>query len=343
MRAVLLTAVLALAGCKKPGAADAGYQVVEVSLGKPVALVKGLPRAGESARPGLTGPGEVSMRLPSGRVWLGKPMQRVGLTVEGGKVRGVTVDFAGPVPQTLAEAAQRALATADDLGASREELDAQQARLAENPGTSLGKLQPGFSIEPCVTLTTTITGTASGWPVSASFWLAEACLNAPRVVTAELGKPTLEMRGDEGPVKGTRSYDGAAEVTVRLPSGRSWVAKPLHSVMYTANELSTLEQVDVVYEVPLAKTWAEAVERAIGIATELNVEPRHRDAWKEKLLKKPLTGAANRVFPAFPLEGCYALTVTLMVKNDGWLVSASVGAVQPAFWRLHDGWPDTCR
>lgn len=147
---------------------------------------------------------------------------------------------------------------------------------------------------------------------------------------ARSGKP-LSMHGVEGP----------AALTVRLPSGRVWSAKPVHSVIFSANETNwTLRSVHVVYEQP-PLSWPEAKARVFALATELGVPPEQQALTKERL--EAMSRGPDLLHPTFPVEGCIVLTTTILARSPGWIVTPNLGVVTPDIWKVYETWPETCR
>ena len=169
-----------------------------------------------------------------------------------------------------------------------------------------------------------------------------------KILEVTLGAPVGSQKGSVWPGTASskplsmHSVDGLSELTVRLPSGRVWVAKAVHSVIYSADEKAwTVRDVDVVYEEP-ALSWPIARDRVFAVATELGVAPELQAAWKERL--GAMATGPSSLYATFPIEGCILLTMTIRAKAPGWYVSPQVGFATRQVWGVYaKEWPDTCR
>lgn len=137
---------------------------VEVSIARSVTLVKGTvwPTSPKTGAPKSThsidGPSGVTVKLPSGKSWRAEGLHSVtfSLTEPGDSVRSVHLRYER-APGNWADTVQRALQLAHELGAPAAQQDLARKRLLENPGKGSNRYFPSFSVEGCISVTTTIT------------------------------------------------------------------------------------------------------------------------------------------------------------------------------------------
>jgi len=188
--------------------------------------------------------------------------------------------------------------------------------------------------------------------------LAAAPESGVRALEVSLDQSVSLMKGTSWPtspktgVRGSlHTIDGPSVLTVKFPSGKTWRAAGLHSVSFTlAEKGDTVRSAYVDFERP-PSNWADTVERALQLATELGVPVAEQERWRKQLTENPGKGS-NRYFPSFPVEGCISLTTTITPRGaydpkravSSWTVSVELNVSPPEFWRTnHSKWPATCQ
>ena len=174
-------------------------------------------------------------------------------------------------------------------------------------------------------------------------WLAALLLAAAapdsgaRAVSVPLGGPVSGITGEAWPARSTmHEVKGPVELTVVLPSGRRYVAATRSAIVNTKEDRATVRSIYV--DLGTAPTWAAIVEASQAPLIALGVAAERREAWKKKLLEKPVP------FPSYPVEGCVVVTTTLREKRGaGYYLSLELSQVDPALWHRPADWPDTCR
>lgn len=156
-------------------------------------------------------------------------------------------------------------------------------------------------------------------------------------VTVKLGGRISDVRGDEGwPGAGTpkplsaHAIERPLDLTVALPSGRTWRAPALRVTSSLDDALATIDDIEV--RLADGPSCDEATDRAARALADLGVPERYR-------AKRPRPGFHD----AYPLEGCVAATVN-MIDRDGRRCSLylNVARWQPSIWRIHGDWPASC-
>jgi hypothetical protein len=160
-----------------------------------------------------------------------------------------------------------------------------------------------------------------------------------RKVTVKLGGPLAEISGDAWPRsdRGVASemheLKGPLELTVLLPSGRSYTTPALSAIGTTDETKTQLRHVEL--RLNRTATWAEMVASMDAPLAGVGVP----DSFRQRGLDELREGRVEH--PHFPAEGCASATATTVERFPGYELYLDLG-VWPDQWHIHDDWPDTC-